>query len=144
MSTSIIVCAGKNASSRRETVRTLRSKTSTIVIDASSAAALQTQLSPYRGEQLRVMLQYFMVPDKAILCSPSKWWDEVSTTIGRGSPEISSRASTKANINKDTGGGFLQFCWETISTSELESYCQLLDNTLQAKNPDRKWWQVWK
>jgi len=91
------------------------------------------------------MLHYFIVPDKAILLNPDRWWDEVSATIGRASPEISSRASAKANINQDTGGGFLQFTWETISTDELESYCLILDNTLPGKNlPEKKWWQVWK
>jgi hypothetical protein len=97
----------------------------------SSSAYLRSQLQPYQATtSLRVMLQYFMTPDRAILHDPEGWWDRVSNSIGRSAPEISSRASAKANINKDTGGGFLQFTWEAISPHELESYCRVLDNTL--------------
>ncbi len=142
MSKSIIVLAGRNATSRRETAHSLRGKSSAVVIDAADAASLRTQLKPYRTEtQLRVMLQYFMVPDPAILRNPGGWWDDVSNKIGRSAPDISSRASAKANINQDTGGGFLQFCWEEISPEELETYTRLLDSAL----PERKsWWQFWK
>jgi hypothetical protein len=131
MSTSMIVCAGKNASSRSDSANALYGETSAVVIEAADAASLRMQLQPYRTErQLRVMLQYFHTPDRTILSNPGYWWDEVSNKIGRSAPVISSRASAKANINKDTGGGFLQFCWESISPDELESYCRLLDNTL--------------
>jgi hypothetical protein len=109
----------------------MRRQTSAVVIDAPDVSSLRSQLQPYQATaSLRVMLQYFMTPDRSILRDPEGWWDRVSDSIGRSSPEVSSRASAKANINKDTGGGFLQFTWEAISPHELESYCRLLDNTL--------------
>jgi hypothetical protein len=142
MSTSIIVCAGKNASSRRSTANLLSRKQSAVVIDAADADSMQAQLRPYQSEtQLRVMLQYFFARDRAILSDPGSWWDAVSNEVGRSAPDISSRASAKANINQDTGGGFLQFCWEEISPGELETYTRLLDNALPAQ---KSWWQFWK
>jgi hypothetical protein len=132
MSTSIVVCAGKNASSRGDAANSLRRQgIQAVVMDATDAASLRTQLRPYRFEtRLRVMLQYSFTPDRAILVDPGRWWDEVSNRIGVSAPDLSGRASAKANINQDTGGGFLQFCWEEISPDDLETYCRILDDTV--------------
>jgi len=71
MSTSIIICAGKNASSRSESATLLRAECSSIVIEAADFISLQRQLKPYESPlQLRVMLQYFHTPDKTILLNP--------------------------------------------------------------------------
>ncbi|HYL82831.1 MAG TPA: hypothetical protein VE263_01250 [Candidatus Angelobacter sp.] len=147
MSVQIVLCAGKNGSARRKTANSLQSQMGgkAKVIEAKSAASLEAQLEPYTHQQLRVMLQYFIVPDKAILSNPGEWWDGVSGVIGRSAPEISRNASAKANINQDTGGGFLQFCWEDISAGDLKEFCQILDNTLPGENqPAKQWWQFWK
>jgi len=132
MNTSIIVCAGKNTSSRSETAAgaKLKSGNAATVIEAASAEALQAQLEPYRNDNLRVMFYYFFVPDKSILADPGEWWNKVSGQIESVCPDLSQRASAQPYINQDTGGGFLQFCWDDISVTELVTYGKALDNVL--------------
>ena len=138
MTTSIIVCAGGNASSRSNWASTMRSRTCAVVIDASDANSLRIELQPFRSAaSFRVMLQYFLAPDLARLLDPEGWWDRVSSSIGRPAPGIARKASAKANINEDTGGGSLQFTWKQIPPTNWKATagswttnCELLADEL--------------
>lgn len=81
------------------------------------------------------MLTYSVIPDHARTARAQTWWNEVGDDIERASPSLFRQAAiAKANLNKDTGGGFLQFCWESITGSDLESFYRSLEDASDRHN----------
>jgi len=127
MEKTIIICAGKNTSSRIETAETMKAEKNLIIIESSDSTVITSQLKVYDTMELPVVLFYFFTPNKAIIAIHNKWSEEMRDKIKNLSLRTYDRAQVKFNINADTGGGFVMFMWDTISSGNLEQFCQVLN-----------------
>lgn len=126
MNTVLVICMGTNAVSRKEAARSLRFDVDNI-IDSDDPDLIETKLGSYGlHTRFRAMIQYFHQPSLTVKTYPARWWNEIADQIERDAPSVARKGEAKANINRDTGGGFLMFTWESITGEELASFCHSL------------------